>query len=197
MSDNYYSFYDANEQLSQAIYTSFYNGCVINRKEYRQPEASWSESPLYIELRQHELHYKLLYKHLGYELIHDEEGEFISAKLASEVESEDTKFDETSLKIIAVLSLISKVFVERGLSLSLLGEEIQGVTYDDLNTFYNNDTHQAILKALKFKKAADPIEFLIKRGFAYKVSANRYVLSKGGLSMIEALKEREKLNHEQ
>jgi len=195
MSEQYYSFYDVDEQLSRAIYKSFYNGCVINRKEYIEAKADWVESPLYLQLRQHEKHFKLLYRHLGYELEYDETGEFISAKLLSESESEDTPFDETSLKIVAVLSLISKVITERGQSLAHLAEPVQGVTLDDLSSLFNNELHEAILKSLKFKASTDPIDFLIKRGFAYKVSKNRYVLSQGAMSMLNTLIEREKLKN--
>jgi len=195
MNEQYYSFYDVDEQLSQAIYKSFYNGCVVNRKEYIEAKANWIESTLYLQLRQHEKHYKLLYRHLGYELEHDETGEFISAKLLSESESEDTPFDETSLKIVAVLSLISKVITERGQSMAYLAESIQGITFDDLSSLFNNELHEAILKSLKFKTATDPMDFLIKRGFAYIVSQNRYVLSQGAMSMLKTLIEREKLKN--
>jgi len=193
MNEQYYSFYDVDEQLSQAIYKSFYNGCVVNRKEYIEAKANWVESTLYLQLRQHEKHYKLLYRHLGYELEHDETGEFISAKLLSESESEDTPFDETSLKIVAVLSLISKVITARGQSMTYLAEPVQGITFDDLSSLFDNELYEAILKSLKFKTATDPIDFLIKRGFAYKVSQNRYVLSQGAMSMLKTLIEREKL----
>jgi hypothetical protein len=195
MNEQYYSFYDVDEQISQAIYKSFYNGCVVNRKEYIEAKADWVESTLYLQLRQHEKHYKLLYRHLGYELEHDETGEFISAKLLSESESEDTPFDETSLKIVAVLSLISKVLTDRGQSMAYLAEPVQGITFDDLSSLFNNELHEAILKSLKFKTATDPMDFLIKRGFAYSVSKNRYVLSQGAMSMLDTLKEREKLKN--
>ena len=195
MSEQYYSFYDVDEKLSQAIYKSFYNGCVINRKEYIEAKADWIESPLYLQLRQNEKHYKLLYRHLGYELEHDEDGEFISAKLLSESESEDTLFDETSLKIVAVLSLISKVVAERGQSVMHLGEPVQGITYDDLVSLFSNELHESILKSFRFKTATDPIDFLIKRGFANSVSKNRYVLSQGAMSMLKTLIEREKLKN--
>lgn len=192
MNEKYYSFYDVDEQLSQAIYKSFYNGCVVNRKEYIEAKADWIESTLYLQLRQHEKHYKLLYRHLGYEIEHDETGEFISVKLLSESESEDTPFDETSLKIVAVLSLISKVITERGQSIAYLAEPVQGVSFDDLSSLFNNELHEAIIKAFKFKTATEPMDFLIKRGFAYTVSKNRYVLSQGAMSMLNTLIEREK-----
>ncbi|MBF4318283.1 hypothetical protein EAY30_25765, partial [Vibrio anguillarum] len=82
----------------------------------------------YLEIRQHENHYNQLYRHLGYELIHDEDGEFFSLKSIAESESEDTVFDETSLKIIAILTLISRLMTQRGQPLALLGESAQGIT---------------------------------------------------------------------
>tara|TARA_A200000159_G_scaffold138838_1_gene140006 strand:- start:724 stop:1071 length:348 start_codon:yes stop_codon:yes gene_type:complete len=109
-------------------------------------------------------------------------------------ESEDTPFDETSLKIVAVLSLISKIITDRGQSMAYLAEPAQGITFDDLSSLFNNELHEAILKSLKFKNATDPMDFLIKRGFfAYTVSKNRYVLSQGGYVDARHIKRKRKI----
>lgn len=186
------TFLDADEQLSQTIYRAFYTGSVINRKEYMTSQAQFVESKTYLEIRQHENHYNQLYRHLGYELIHDEDGEFFSLKSIAESESEDSVFDETSLKIIAILTLISRLMTQRGQPLALLGESAQGITGNDIASLADDETTSAIFKALKLKTPIDALEFIKKRGFAFRISQSRYVLSKGAMTMIDTLIEREK-----
>nr|WP_024593011.1 hypothetical protein [Pseudoalteromonas sp. TB13] len=185
------SFFDVNPALSQEIYKTFYGGSVINRKIYMTSQAQLVDSPLYIELRRHEDHYSILYKHLGFELTHDEKGEFMSLKLTSENESEETLFDETSLKIVAILTLVCRLISQRGQSLQLLSEPVQGVTPKDLSEIAEDKTAIAILSTIKIKSPEEAMEFMRKRGFCFKVSPSRYVLSKGAMSMIEVLIERE------
>ncbi|PCC14030.1 condensin complex protein MksE [Pseudoalteromonas sp. JB197] len=186
------TFLDADELLSQKIYRAFYTGSVINRKEYITSQAKLLESTLYLEIRKHENHYNCLYRHLGYELIHDESGEFFSLKSIAESESEDAVFDETSLKIIAILTLISRFMTQRGQPLALLEEPVQGITGNDVAALCKDETTGAIFKALKLKTPIDALEFIKKRGFAFRVSHSRYVLSKGAMKMINTLIDREK-----
>ncbi|MBF4297195.1 hypothetical protein EAY24_28540, partial [Vibrio anguillarum] len=96
-----------------------------------------------------------------------------------ESESEDTVFDETSLKIIAILTLISRLMTQRGQPLALLGESAQGITGNDIASLTDDETTSAIFKALKLKTPIDALEFIKKRGFAFRISQSRYVLSKG------------------
>ncbi|KZN50715.1 condensin complex protein MksE [Pseudoalteromonas luteoviolacea] len=186
------TFLEVDEKLSQTIYRAFYTGSVINRKEYMTSQAQFVESKIYLEIRQHENHYIQLYRHLGYELIHDEEGEFFSIKLIAESESEDAVFDETSLKIIAILTLISRIMTQRGQPLEFLGQPVQGITGNDVAALADEETTSAIFKALKLKTPIDALEFIKKRGFAFRISQSRYVLSKGAMTMIDTLIEREK-----
>ncbi|MBQ4845738.1 hypothetical protein [Pseudoalteromonas sp. MMG005] len=186
------TFLDADEQLSQTIYRAFNSGSIINRKEYIISQAQFVESKTYHEIRQHEGHYNHLYRHLGYELIHDDPGEFFSLKSIAESESEDTVFDETSLKIIAILTLVSRLMTQRGQPLAFLSEPVQGITGNDIAALADDETTSAIFKTLKLKTPIDALEFIKKRGFAFRVSQSRYVLSKGAMTMIDTLIERER-----
>lgn len=186
------SFIDANEELSQQIYRMFHSGSVINHHEYLESQARFVESPLYIEMRQNEDHYQQLYRALGYDLHHDDKGEFLSLKSIFEAESDDAVFDETTLKLMAILTLFCRLVTQRGQSLASLGEPVQGVTKKDLSELDSSNTVTAILKAMKLKSAGDAMEFVRKRGFAFRVSPNRFVLSKGAVDMINTLVEREK-----
>jgi hypothetical protein len=200
MSTERNSFIDASESLSQEIYRRFYIGSVINRKEYLESQAKFIDSTLYSEIMHHEQHYQQMYRFLGYDLVRDEEGEFISLKLISEADADDKsddKFDESTLKIIAILTIISRIMTHRGQPLLSLGEAVQGITANDLSIIAEDTTSLAILKAMKIKSPDDAIDFIRKKGFAFKVSQGRHVLSTGAMTMLQTLIDRQKQINEQ
>jgi hypothetical protein len=59
----------------------------------------------------------MLYRHLGFKLTLDQKGESISLKLTAENESKATPFDETSLGVVAILTLVCRLITKRGKSL--------------------------------------------------------------------------------
>lgn len=187
MTDPILSFATVNSELSRQIYKSFCSKCVINKKIYKESSAGFVENPQYLELVENMQHYELLYVHIGYRLTHDSLGEYFYIKVLDENEENDESFDETSLKIMAILSLFAKIATQRQQSISTLMEPIQGVANSDLEIIDNHPEMLSILMALKLKNASEAIEFLKKYGFAFKVLSNRHVLSKGALVMIDAL----------
>lgn len=183
------SFANANAELSRQIYKLFCNKCVINKKVYRESSANFADSELYNELIENLNHYKQLYSHIGYKLIHDSQGEYFYCKLVVESDELEESFDETSLKLMAILSLFAKIATQRQQSLSTLSEPIQGITIADLELIDNTDEMLNIIKALKLKNATDALELLKKSGFAFRVLSNKHVLSKGAMVMIDTLVE--------
>ncbi|MCT8872134.1 hypothetical protein KXJ80_11935 [Shewanella xiamenensis] len=185
------TFYEVKEEYSQEIFRLFTTGSVINKCQYMMNTGRITESPFYLELLSRFDHYKLLYRHLGYELLHDNNGEFYSLRPLKDFDSDEDQIDETSIKIVAILTLISKEIVTRGQRLELLENPVVGLTSQDLDSMANDDKCSAILSSLKLKSPTDAVEFLRKRGFAFKVSDFRLVLSRGAMSYIDVLIQRE------
>ena len=186
------TFNDANTALSQSIYQLFSNGSVINRKIYSEANASFIEYPEYREIAVNEAHYKNFYWHLGYLLDHDTEGDYYHLSRAQEQDSDTEDFDEASLKIMAVLTIISRFVTNRGQALDTLTLPVQGITNADLDAIAEDEETLSIIKSLKLKDCNDALAFLRKRGFAFKVNNKRHVLSKGANSMIDTIIERQK-----
>lgn len=185
------TFISANHELSKEIYQNFYVSSVINRLEYSASKADFHNNPLYQEIILNSDHYTHLYFHLGYQLIHDDQGKYFYIKALTANECEEEDFDEISLKILAVLTIVSRLATTRGQVLSTLGLPVGGITANDLSSL-NEDESLSILQSLKLRSPEDAIEFLRKRGFAFKVDAKRYVLSHGSLVLIETLINRQK-----
>ncbi|EKF9102651.1 hypothetical protein O1B16_002329 [Vibrio cholerae] len=185
------TFISANHELSKEIYQAFYGSSVINRLEYSVSKADFHNNPLYQEIVVNIDHYTHFYFHLGYQLYHDDQGKYYYIKAITTNESCEEDFDEISLKILAVLTIISRLATTRGQALSTLGLPVRGITVNDLDSL-NEDEPLSIFKSLKFKSSEDAIDFLRKRGFAFKVDGKRYVLSHGSLVLIEMLINRQK-----
>lgn len=185
------TFISANYELSKEIYQTFYSSSVINRLEYSASKADFHNNPLYQEIVVNFDHYTHFYFHLGYQLIHDEQGKYFYIKTLTANESCEEDFDEISLKVLAVLTIISRLVTMRGQALSTLGLPVRGITAKDLSLL-NEDESLPILQSLKLKSSEDAIEFLRKRGFAFKVDVKRHVLSHGALVLIETLINRQK-----
>lgn len=185
------TFIEASHELSKEIYQCFYGSSVINRLEYSASKANFHNNPLYQELIINCNHYTHLYFHLGYQLVHDEQGKYFYIKALNSNESDDEDFDEISLKILAVLTIVSRLATSRGQVLSTLGLPVVGVTANDLSSL-NEDESLPILQSLKLKSSEDAIDFLRKRGFAFKVDSKRHVLSHGAVVLVEALINRQK-----
>jgi len=191
------TFFAANANLSKQIYRAFYSNSVINKQEYIEAKASFVESNFYNELIVNLEHYEQLYLHLGFQLAHDESGEYFYLKPTVELGDEEDEFDESSLKIMAVLTIFTRLATKRAQAISLLSEPVQGVSPSDLDALDEDEKNLNILKSLKLKSALDALDFLKKRGFAFKVGPKRHVLSKGAMAMINTLLERQKaLNDE-
>lgn len=186
------TFYDANASRSQSIYQKFYNGAVINRKEYIEAKADFIEAADYREIAVNENHYRQLYWHLGYNLSLDEGGEYYYLKSISENDADTESFDETSLKIMAILTIIARLANNRSQTIESLIQPVQGISQADLNALDEDSETLAILKSLKMKDSSDAINFLRKRGFAFKVDSKRSVLSKGASTMIDTIIDRQK-----
>lgn len=181
------SFARVNSENSRQIYKLFCSKCVINKKIYRESSASFAENNLYNEIIENLMHYELLYLHIGYKLTHDSQGEYFYIKALGEIDEIDDSFDESSLKIMAILSLFAKIATQRQQSLATLGDPIQGIANADLELIDNHEDMLNIIQALKLKNASEALELLKKSGFAFKVLSNRHVLSKGAMVMIETL----------
>jgi hypothetical protein len=191
------TFFAANANLSKQIYRAFYSNSVINKREYIEAKASFVESNFYNELIVNLEHYGQFYLHLGFQLAHDESGEYFYLKPTVELGDEEDEFDESSLKIMAVLTIVTRLATKRAQAISLLSEPVQGVSPSDLDALDEDEKTLNILKSLKLKSALDALDFLKKRGFAFKVGPERHVLSKGAMAMINTLLERQKaLNDE-
>ncbi|MFT5725684.1 MAG: hypothetical protein ACI9JN_002811 [Bacteroidia bacterium] len=186
------SFSEVNAALSQSIYQDFNSGGVINKKEYLESQANFKESAKYRDIIVNQSHYQQLYFHLGFLLTHDEQGEYFYLKNANNEEMEET-FDETSLKLMAILTILARLADKRGQSYLTLGEPVQGIVQADLDALNEDNEALSFLKTLKIKDASDAILWLKKRGFAFRVNKTRSILSKGALNLIDTIIERQKL----
>ena len=185
------TFSQTSPNLSRAIYQMFAEGGIINKHEYVQSVADFKESSMYQELVTNHSHYEALYWQLGYVLAHDGEGEFfhIKSKIKDE---EDDEFNEAALKIMAVLTLFARIATQRGQPLHLLGEPAQGLTVADIDMLDSDEDLQQVLRALKLKDKSNVISTLKRCGFIFQVSSTKYVLSKGAVSMIDAIIEHQR-----
>ena len=145
------TFNDASAALSQSIYQAFSNGSVINRKVYSEANASFIEYPEYREIAVNEGHYKNLYWHLGYLLEHDSDGDYYHLSRAQEQDSDTDDFDEASLKIMAILTIVSRFVTNRGQAIDTLTLPIQGISNADVDAIAEDEETLSILKSLKLK----------------------------------------------
>lgn len=76
--------------------------------------------------------------------------------------------------------------------LHLLGEPAQGLTVADIDMLDSDEDLQQVLRALKFKDKSNVISTLKRCGFIFQVSSTKYVLSKGAVSMIDAIIEHQR-----
>lgn len=190
------TFTQTNAARSQSIYNAFNSGGVINKKDYSTSKAEFTETSNYREIIVNLHHYRQLYWHLGYHLEQDDDGEYFYLKSISEDNFSDENFDETSLKLMAILTIVSRMANRFGQPISTLSKSEQGISGSDLDLLDKDSEVSSMFKSLKIKDAKDAIKFLLKRGFAFRVDNSRYVLSKGAQEMIMTIIERHKVNTE-
>ncbi|HEA54084.1 hypothetical protein LCGC14_2534580 [marine sediment metagenome] len=171
---------------SAAIYREFQTGRIIVRDIWDSNRSELRANPLYNVLYNHLSHFRILYEHLGSELVFNEIGAFFFLKESSDDESEE--HDENAFRVQVVLLLIGRYFARSGRDLDYLGRPDAGLNEQDFSAMAGDDEYQDILRAARFEKGlSEALDYLDKRNLLFRSGAGRCFLSSGGLYFLQEL----------
>lgn len=165
---------------SQQIYTTFVNGKVITKQAYDLYQQSFIESHLYTELYNHLDHFTQLYKHIGYNLNFNVDGEFFYIS-RSEVE-EDADINAT--KIQAILLIIARHWVDQGFDLDDLTTPAIGLSRKAMEEIADQPLYNDIRQAINIESWDKALSYLADRNFIYLCGDKHYVISSAGMHFL-------------
>lgn len=171
---------------SAAVYREFQNGRVIVRDIYDSNRSELVANPLYNLVFSHLSHFRMLYEHLGSELVFNDTGTFFYLRENTDDESEE--HDENAFRVQVVLLLIGRYFARSGRDLEYLGRPDAGLKDEDILAMDADDEYRDMLRAARFEKGIpEALDYLDKRNLAFRSGAQRYFLSTAGMYFLNEL----------
>lgn len=161
---------------SQAIYKTFVNGRVITKQTYVLHRHQFEGDPLYTELFKNLSHFEMLYRHIGFVLNYNVDGEFF---YISQSDTEE-EADVNATKVQAILLIIARYWVDKGRDLDDLTNSVVGLGRADIDTINEQIEYNEIRMAVDIDSWPKAMEYLTTRNFVYKCGDQHYVLSSAG-----------------
>ncbi|SRR5690554_598396 len=185
-SDRRNTFEDVHPEASAEIYRQLTQGKVILKRQYNQHKGVLEDSPQFNLLFNHLEHFTLLYRHIGYNLNYQTQGEFFYVTQTRDDEIDEA--DDNALKVQVVVLLIGRYFSASGRDLELLADPNHGLDDIDLKRLAENQEYLDVLRTVRFEKGwNEALEFLIRRNFAFRTGPESYVLSDASMSFLKDL----------
>lgn len=171
---------------SVAVYREFMAGRVVPRDVYHSHRSELVDNPLYNILYNNLAHFRVLYEHLGYDLVFNEKGAFFFLRESTDEETDE--HDENAFRVQVVLLILGRYFARSGRNIEYLGRVDAGLKEEDIKAIAGEDEYLEILRAARFEKGMpEALEYLIKRNFLFKSGASHYFLSSAGMFFLDEL----------
>lgn len=179
-----YSFEEIPYNKSAEIYRLFSQGRVLNKQHYNDVHGCLVDDDLFTLVFSKIKHFTLFFKHMGYDLKFDEEGDFYFTQDLRDSNNDES--DDNAMKIQAILLFIGRYYATVG-DLAQLQDPMFGLKESDIDALKQDDLLASSLKALRVDNWNKALEYLTSRSLIFIVSENRYVLSKAAMTFLNRL----------
>ncbi|AOW75547.1 hypothetical protein A3Q34_00810 [Colwellia sp. PAMC 20917] len=178
------SFEEVSYLKSAEIYRLFSQGKVLNKQRYDDVHGCFVDDDLFTLVFNKIKHFTLFFKHMGYELKFDEDGDFYSTQEIRESNNDES--DENAMKIQAVLLFISRYYAKVG-DLAQLSDPMFGIKESDIDALKQDDLLISSLKALRLDNWDKALDYLSSRNLIFKMAKDRYVFSSAAMTFLNRL----------
>ncbi|CAM4439663.1 condensin complex protein MksE [Pseudoalteromonas maricaloris] len=179
-----YSFEEIPYTKSTEIYRLFSQGRVLNKQRYDDVHGCLVDDDLFTLVFNKIKHFSLFFKHMGYDLKFDEEGDFYFTQDLRDANNDES--DDNAMKIQSILLFIGRYYATVG-DLAQLQDPMFGLKESDINALKQDDLLASSLKALRIDNWDKALEYLTSRSLVFKVSQDKYVLSKAAMTFLSRL----------
>lgn len=179
-----YSFEEIPYTKSTEIYRLFSQGKVLNKQRYDDIHGCLVEDDLFTLVFNQVKHFTLFFKHMGYELKFDAEGDFYYTQDLRDSNNDES--DDNAMKIQAVLLFIGRYYSTVG-DLAQLEDPMFGLKESDVDALKQDSLLESSLKALKLENWDKALEYLTSRNLMFRMSQDRYVLSRAAMTFLNRL----------
>ncbi|WP_339720494.1 hypothetical protein [uncultured Paraglaciecola sp.] len=179
-----YSFEEISYIKSTEIYRLFSQGRVLNKQRYDDVHGCIVDDDLYTLVFSKVKHFTLFFKHMGFDLKFDEEGDFYFTQDLRDANNDES--DDNAMKIQSILLFIGRYYATVG-DLAQLQDPMFGLKESDIDTLKQDDLLTSSLKALRIDNWDKALEYLTSRSLIFKVSQDKYILSKAAMTFLNRL----------
>lgn len=182
------AFQDVDHEKSAKIFRELSSGKVITREKFSLVDNDLVDNDLYSVIFRNLDHFRMFYKHLGYELVFNDTRHFFFIRKLSD--DEDRDYNRNAFKIQVMLLILGRYFAQTGRDLKYLESPSIGIKQEDLKAIKQVDEYMMMLRGADFKDGPDAaVPFLKDRGFLFEVGTNRYTVSPAGMYFLDLLVE--------
>lgn len=179
-----YSFEEIPYTKSAEIYRLFTQGRVLNKQRYDDVHGCLVDDGLFTLVFNKIKHFSLFFKHMGYDLKFDEEGDFYFTQDLRDANNDES--DDNAMKIQSILLFIGRYYATVG-DLAQLQDPIFGLKESDIDALKQDHSLANSLKALRIDNWDKALEYLTTRSLIFKMSQDKYVLSKAAMTFLNRL----------
>lgn len=169
---------------SAQIYRLFSLGKVLNKQRYDDIHGCFVDDALFTLVFNKIKHFTLFFKHMGYELMFDEEGDFYFTQETRDSNSDES--DDNAMKIQAILLFIGRYYARVG-DLAQLADPMFGIKETDIEALKQDDLLLSSLKSLKLDNWDKALDYLANRNLIFKTGKERYVFSSAAMAFLTRL----------
>lgn len=179
-----YSFEEISYTKSAEIYRLFSKGRILNKQRYDDVHGCLVDDELYTLVFSKIKHFTFFFKHMGYDLKFDEEGDFYFTRDLRN--ANDDESDDNAMKIQSILLFIGRYYASVG-DLAQLQDPMFGLKESDIDVLKQEGLLTSSLKALRIDNWDKALEYLTNRNLIFKISQDKYVLSKAAMTFLNRL----------
>ncbi|REL25230.1 hypothetical protein DXX93_00755 [Thalassotalea euphylliae] len=179
-----YSFDEIPYTKSAEIYRLFAQGKVLNKQRYDDVQGCLVDDDLFTLVFQKITHFTLFFKHMGYELKFDEQGDFYYTQDLRDISNDES--DDNAMKIQAVILFIGRYYATIG-DLAQLADPMFGLKEVDVDALKQDDMLASSLKALRLENWDKALEYLTSRNLIFRIAKDKYVFSNAAMTFLHRL----------
>jgi hypothetical protein len=179
-----YSFEKIPYIKSTEIFRLFSQGKILNKQRYDDVQGCFVDDDLFTLVFNQIKHFTLFFKHMGYELKFDNEGDFYFAQDLRDSSNDES--DDNAMKIQAILLFIGRYYSTVG-DLAQLEDPMFGLKERDVDALKKDNMLGSSLKALRLENWDKALEYLTSRCLIFRVSQDKYVLSRAAMTYLNRL----------
>lgn len=178
------TFEEISHLKSAEIYRLFSQGKVLNKQKYDDIHGCFVDDDLFTLVFNKITHFTLFFKHMGYKLKFDEEGDFYFTQEIRDSNSDES--DDNAMKIQAILLFIGRYYAKVG-DLAQLSDPMFGIKEADIEALKQDDILISSLKALRLDNWDKALDYLSSRNLLFKMAKDRYVFSTAAMTFLSRL----------